>query len=397
MASIRKKTSPNGLVIWQSRWREPGLDGKDRQRTKNFPNARDAKAHAAKVEQEIERRGVGDPNRQSTEQYLRGWVALLERRGEHSPSTLAGYKRHIGLAARQIGTVPLEKLSAADLDRAYITLLKSGGTKRSGPRSAETRTPRPLKARSVLHVHRMLHTALEQARKWKLISENPARDATAPSPGKTAVRAFTEDEVKRLLAAAAHDREMTIVVSLLLVTGLRRSELLGLAWDCVDLDGGTITVRRAIIEVDRVPVLREQPKSDAGWRTIGISSAVADLMRAQKAHGFETALAWGKGYTRDPFYCFPGWGGQPMVPMSMTLRLRKIMRQAGVTGIQPVHGWRHTSATLLIDAGENLKTVQTRLGHSTPAITMALYVHPVDERDRAAAERLGALLPKSSK
>jgi integrase len=190
---------------------------------------------------------------------------------------------------------------------------------------------------------------------------------------------------------------MTAVVSLLLVTGLRRSELLGLAWDCVDLDAGTITIRRVVIEVEREPVLREQPKSDAGWRTIGISGAVADLMRTQKAYVSESALAWGKGYSRDPWFCFPGWGGQPMAPMSMTMRLRKIMRQAGVTGIQPVHGWRHTSATLLIDAGENIKTVQARLGHSTPAITMALYVHPVDERDRAAAERLGALLPKSSK
>jgi integrase len=146
-----------------------------------------------------------------------------------------------------------------------------------------------------------------------------------------------------------------------------------------------------------VPVLREQPKSDAGWRTISISGAVADLMREQKAHVFKSALAWGKGYTREPFYCFPGWGGQPMLPMNMTIRLRKIMRQAKVVGPQPTHGWRHTSATLLIDAGESPKTVQTRLGHSTPAITMALYVHPVDERDRAAAERLGALLPKNAK
>lgn len=87
-------------------------------------------------------------------------------------------------------------------------------------------------------------------------------------------------------------------------------------------------------------------------------------MRMQKAHVFESALAWGKGYSRDPFYCFPSWGGQPMLPMDMTVRLRKIMRQAKVIAPQPTHGWRHTSATLLIDAGENPKTVQTRLGHS---------------------------------
>jgi integrase len=187
---------------------------------------------------------------------------------------------------------------------------------------------------------------------------------------------------------------MTTVVSLLLVTGIRRSELLGLCWDCVDLDGATITIRHAVVEVDKQPpVLREQSKTEAGWRIIGISAGVVDLLRAQKTHVLESALAWGKGYQRDPLFCFPSWGGAPMPPVDMTLRLRQLMRRTGVTGRQPTHGWRHTSATLLIHSGENVKTVQTRLGHSTPAITMQLYVHPTEEADRSAAEFLGSLLP----
>ena len=252
---------------------------------------------------------------------------------------------------------------------------------------------RALKARTVVHVHRVLHCAFERARKWKLLSENPARDASAPSPGKAKVRAFTEEEIRRLLAVSERDREMTTVVGLLLVTGIRRSELLGLAWDCVDLDAGTITIKRVVLEVEYEAVLREQPKTEAGFRTIGIPPPVINLLRAQKAHVLQTALAWGKGYRREPFFCFPTWAGEPMQPMTMTTRLRQVLRRAKVTGAQPTHGWRHTAATLLIHAGENVKTVQARLGHSTPVITMALYVHPVDERDRAAAEYLGSFLP----
>jgi integrase len=78
--------------------------------------------------------------------------------------------------------------------------------------------------------------------------------------------------------------------------------------------------------------------------------------------------------------------------MTMTIRLRRVMRRAGITGRPPAHGWRHTAATLLIDGGANVKTVQTRLGHATPAFTLATYVHPVDERDQAAGEQLAALL-----
>jgi integrase len=224
----------------------------------------------------------------------------------------------------------------------------------------------------------------------------PGAGCSDPYAGQGANPAFTSTEVQRLLAAAAGDRFMNTVVSLLLVSGIRRSELCGLAWDCVDLDAATITIRRAVLKIqNKPPVLREQPKTEAGWRTIGIPAGVVELLRAQKTHTLETALAWGKGYRRDPMFCFPTWAGAPMPPGIITLRLRQLMRRAGVTGRQPVHGWRHTSATLLIHSGENVKTVQTRLGHSTPAITMQLYVHPTVEADRSAADFLGTLLPKT--
>ena len=123
------------------------------------------------------------------------------------------------------------------------------------------------------------------------------------------------------------------------------------------------------------------------------SAAAAGMLKPPPILRRAGALAWGKGYQREPLFCFPSWAGAPMPPMDMTLRLRQVMRRAKVTGRQPTRGWRHTSATLLIHSGENVKTVQTRLGHSTPAITMALYVHPTEEADRSAADFLGSLLP----
>jgi integrase len=91
---------------------------------------------------------------------------------------------------------------------------------------------------------------------------------------------------------------------------------------------------------------------------------------------------------------FPGLAGAPMLPQSLTDRMRQVMRRAKVTGPSPCHAWRHTSATALLDAGQNIKTVQARLGHSTPAITLALYVHPVDQRDRTAADHFDQALKR---
>ena len=251
--------------------------------------------------------------------------------------------------------------------------------------------------RTVLHTHRIMRTALEQARKWKMISENPARDATAPTPRRTSTKAFTEGEVGRLLDTAASDRVTYIVLSTLLITGIRRSELLGLALDALDLDAGTLAIRRVVLEVDHVAVLREVTKSESSARTLSIPPLLVDLLREQKARVLEFAIAWGKGYRREPMFLFARPDGEPHVPLHMTFRLRQVMRSAGISGRPPTHGWRHTAATLLIDGGTNIKTVQTRLGHATAAFTMATYVHPVSERDQAAGEALAGLIPRGVK
>lgn len=392
MASIRRITTKKGTIGWQARWNEPGPNGKNRGRTKNFLSLKEAKEHAARMQDEVERRNVGDPNRHTVEGYLRGWLARLRDRGQHSPATLHGYARHVAMASREIGALPLAKLTAQHLDDLYSRLLKQGGKARRNNKG--NTASRPLTARTVLHVHRCVHTAFEQARKWKLIADNPARDATPPSPLKSPVRAFSSDEVKRLLDAAAADEETFAMVAILLSCGLRRSELLGLCWDCIDLDKAELTVARVILEIGHAPVLRETTKTESSRRTLAIPTVVVDLLRAQKARISEQMLAWGKEYVRDPAFVFPGMAGVPMRPQHCTDRLRAVMARAKVKGASPVHAWRHTAGTSLFDATKDIKTVQARLGHSTPAITMALYVHPVNERDRAAADHFGKIIKR---
>jgi integrase len=204
------------------------------------------------------------------------------------------------------------------------------------------------------------------------------------------------EEVKRLLDAAERDRETFALVALFLATGLRRSEALGLSFDDTDFDAGTLTIARTVVEgEDHEPVLRdERAKTEASLRTIAIPAALVELLRQQKARVQAAALAWGKGYLREPLLVFPGLAGAPMVPQIMTNTMRAVMRRASVAGRSPCHAWRHTSATALLDAGQNIKVVQARLGHSSPQITMELYVHPVAERDREATEHFGRVLSR---
>jgi len=392
MASTSRVITRKGTIRWQARWREPGVSGKSRTAKRNFATQKAAKAYAARMAEERELRGVGDPHRHSTGEFLRRWLTHLRERGDHAPTTLAGYDRHAAIAAHHIGHIPLAKLGAHDLDRLYATLRRKGGRPRADGKPAPALSPQ-----SVLHVHRLLHTALGQARKWRLIPYNPAADASAPTVPFEQARGFTAAEIDRLLELARPDSETTAMLALLLITGLRRSELLGLALDAIDLDTGTVTVRRAVTEVRGKAVLREVPKSKSAQRTLSIPPEVVALLRAQKARVLELALQWGAEYSREPMFLFPGLAGVPMRPMAVTERLRQLCRRAKITGVQPVHGWRHATASLLIAGGTDVKTTQARLGHSTPTITLKLYTDVVDERDRAAGARLAGYLTPANK
>lgn len=388
MASFRKITTRKGATRWQSRWRVPGPNGRLQDRSQNFATRKEAVTHAAQM-REIESRGVGDPHRHDLAGYLRGWLAHHRERGDLAPTTLQGYERNIALASQHCGHILLEKLSPRDLDSLYARLLTHGSQPPDAP-------PRPLSRQSVMHVHRLLHTALRQARKWRLIAHNPAADATPPSVPHKQARSFTTDEISRLLAAAEADPELYCMLALLLVTGLRRSEVLGLALDALDLEAATLTVQRTVTETRSGTVVREITKTKSSKRTLAIPAAVVTLLRAQKARVLEHALAWGREYASGPRFLFPVNGGKPMRPINLTVRLHRLQQQAGITGVQPVHGWRHATATLLIAGGADIKTTQSRLGHSTPVITLALYADKVDERDRAAGEALaGYLTPRN--
>src|SRR5262249_28817346 len=167
--------------------------------------------------------------------------------------------------------------------------------------------------------------------------------------------------------------------------------------DALDLDAATLTVARTITETRTAWVVREITKTKSSRRTLAIPVAVVTLLRAQKARVLEQALAWGSEYASGPRFLFPVNGGAPMRPLNLTARLRRLLRRAAVKGVQPVQGWRHATATLLIAGGADVKTTQSRLGHSSPSITLQLYTDRVDERDRAAGEALAGYLTAGNK
>ena len=398
LASIVKIKTKSG-INYRVGWREGDSRAGQRRRQvhKTFDNQADARAHRRYVEEHIESRRVGGVRREMVYAYLDRWIEGLSP--DLSPTTIAGYSDKVRIAKRELPDIPLLKLQRTHFNRAYKQLLETGKLLRDGKRG-------PLSRQTVKHVHTVLHRAFDDARKDKLIAENPVSLATPPKVGqgkkyKRKVRAFTKDEAKRqidlLLTSKLHASDTYPMVALLLAGGLRRGELCGIADDGINFQAGKISIFRNVVLVGEEIIVREVPKTDASVRTIQMPPAMMELIGTQLSRVKEMALAWGKDYQRKPLYLFPGVGGGPMHPKLVTRRMTRLMVAAGIENtdnISPVHSWRHTHGTLLWAAFKNDKQVQERLGHSTPAITKALYVESTPEADAEAADYFNALVKR---
>ena len=120
MASVHRRVTQAGSVIYRAVWKEPGPGGARVQRSKNFDRAGDAKAHAARMEEEVEKRGVGDPQKHTLEAFLKRWLATLADRGEHSPTTLAAYRWQADIACRHIGHIRIGEAFAGAISTSSI-------------------------------------------------------------------------------------------------------------------------------------------------------------------------------------------------------------------------------------------------------------------------------------
>ncbi|XKM42713.1 site-specific integrase [Rhizobium ruizarguesonis] len=208
---------------------------------------------------------------------------------------------------------------------------------------------------------------------------------------------MSEEQAVRVYQAAMRADEsgkhpgMTLLVALLMVCGMRRSEILGLSFDAVNLDTETVTIFRTVVAGEKgEPITRdERAKSETSIRTISVPSEFVPMIQKHRTVINQMVLAWGKGYQREPLLLFPTFGGAPLPPGVLTIRLRQLHRQAGVKGVAPTRGFRHGMASAMVAGGIDIKTVSERLGHSTTNFTLQTYVHAVNGRDKAAADQLG--------
>jgi integrase len=234
-------------------------------------------------------------------------------------------------------------------------------------------------------IFRALHRAFAQAVTWGVLARNHAEGIVRPRPARREMQTWSPEQVGRFLAAASGDR-LAALYAVLVGTGLRLGEALGLTWADLDLRAGTATIRRQLSEVSGALSFTE-PKTAAARRTVDLPAFVVEALREHEAR-----MAAEGRLLNDQLLVFVDTGGRPLRRSNIRRRsFEPLLRRAGLPKIR-LHDLRHTAATLHLRNGVHPKIVQQLLGHARVAITLDTYSHAVPGMGREAAARLHDLL-----
>ena len=204
------------------------------------------------------------------------------------------------------------------------------------------------------------------------------------------MKTWSADELAAFLTFTAQDREL-VLYHVAAATGMRRGELLGLRWRDVDLNAARLSVKQQYTRQGN-GLGSGPPKSRKSIRTIDVDQETIALLREQQERQRFDRRAWGTGYRADLDLVFCRPGGSAEDPNVIGRRFARRVRKLATVPQIGLHGLRHTHATLLLEAGVDVKTVSERLGHDTVQTTLELYGHVTHTMRSNAAARFGSLL-----
>jgi integrase len=323
--------------------------------------------------------------------------------GRIAQTTLDSYRdnteKHIIPA---LGKVKLVDLKPAHLRPWLLDLQKKpSGRARTKLRPGETELPPPevLSARTVAYCHAILRKALADAVDEELAKRNVALLVDPPVVDRKEATPPTKEEATKLLAAAAGDRLWAYWL-IVLALGLRRGEGLGLRWDGIDTDAGTVRLEKSVqrLRGEKDPetgrrkgqLVEKSLKTEASKATMATPPIVMEALRVHKElqdAEREATKAWA-----DAGLVFTSTVGSALEPRNVNRAWDEVCDRSGIGRRVRIHDLRHAAGSYLFAAGVDMKVVQKTLRHTRLATTSDIYVHTFMETQREAADSMEGVL-----
>ena len=384
---IRKTTQiKNGKTYtwWEGRItteRDPGT-GKQIQRSVSGKTQREVAQKLREISVEIDKRTYLAPTKLTVKDWLDTWVK--EYLEDIKPSTKYLYTRNVEMyIIPNLGSVKLDALTSPMVQALYNRLHKP-----------DKKDVKPLSAKTIRSLHGVLHKALQQAVLNGYLRVKPTDDCKPPRVVKKEIQPLDETQVSEFLKAIqGHPHEYLYKITLF--SGMREGEVLGLTWDCVDLEHGTLLIKQQLRrEQQKGGKYYFSPPKNNKSRVLSLAPSVVQLFRLQKLKQNGMRLEAGNSWEENNLI-FSNQTGGFLSYRTVYDCFKRIVDKSGSPSTR-FHDLRHTYAVLAIKSGDDIKTVQENLGHATAAFTLDVYGHVTAQMRRDSADRMEQVIKSVS-
>ena len=375
--TIRKRSDGR----WEARY-TTGIDsktGKQIQKSVYGKTQKEVRQKLTEVTAEIDSGTYLEQTKDTVGEWLDTWLKTYALYSVKS-YTYDAYERSCNIHIKPaLGRIRLSALTAPQIQQFYNSLI----------------TEKKLSPKTVKNIHGVLHRALGQAVKLGMLRSNPTNVCDLPKAHRKEIKPMEQAEITKFLQAI-QGTKYGLVYQITLFTGLREGEVLGLTWDCIDFQHNALYVNKQLQKTQKVGgqyVLA--PTKSGRSRMITVAPSVMDLLKKQKSQQAQMRLLVGQEWKNPWDLVFTNEFGGNLSHFTVYKTFKEIVRSIGLEQ-ERFHDLRHSYAVVSLESGDDIKTVQTNLGHATASFTLDVYGHVSQKMRQQSADRMEQFIQKVS-
>ncbi|WP_294414068.1 site-specific integrase [uncultured Ruminococcus sp.] len=281
-----------------------------------------------------------------------------------------------------IGHFRMDKITPRHVQAFINSLSEKGANMLNGE---------PLSPKTIRHYHSFISEVFTYGERMGVVSENPCEKVILPKIQYTEKQIYTSEDIQRILALLEKEPlQFRVFFTLMIYSGFRRGEMLGLEWKDVDFENNIISIRRTSNYLKQIGTYTDTTKTKRSQRTLKFPEQIMELLKLYKEDQDMQALKYGDKWI-DSDRLFVKWNGEPMyngIPYSWFKRFC----ERNDIPFHGIHSFRHTFASLLVNQGVDIVTVSGALGHSVVSTTSNIYCHMLDEARAKITDAITASL-----
>lgn len=375
--TIRKRSDGR----WEARY-TTGIDpktGKQTQKSVYGKTQKEVRQKLTEVTAEIDSGTYLEQTKDTVGEWLDTWLKTYALYSVKS-YTYDAYERSCNIHIKPaLGRIRLSALTAPQIQQFYNSLI----------------TEKELSPKTVKNIHGVLHRALGQAVKLGMLRSNPTNVCDLPKAHRKEIKPMEQAEITKFLQAI-QGTKYGLVYQITLFTGLREGEVLGLTWDCVDFQHNALYVNKQLQKTKKVGgQYALAPTKSGRSRMITVAPSVMNLLKKQKSQQAQMQLLAGQDWKNPWDLVFTNELGGNLSHFTVYKTFKEIVKSMGLEQ-ERFHDLRHSYAVVSLESGDDIKTVQTNLGHATASFTLDVYGHISQKMRQQSADRMEQFIQKVS-